>query len=235
MPAGDSPATAEKMQRNTPADARHKTAAAAQPPAKRRRRTQAERSAESERRMLRAALKLIGERGYRGTSLAAIGEKAGYSRGLVSERFGSKDGLLWALVKDMMRAWRRDLEVGAQEPATGLDELDNILDNHRRVLEQRGPIRAFYALMFEAIGPVPQLLPEFRKLHRGFRADVERIFRTGIEAGTFRADLDPRAQAVVLLGALRGIGFQWLLEPDGFSLDAAYGTLKRNLRRSVAP
>src|ERR1700748_893308 len=63
------------------------------------RRTQAERAAESDRRLLRAALKLIAERGYRNTSLAAIGEEAGYSRGLVNDRFGSKAGLLWALVK----------------------------------------------------------------------------------------------------------------------------------------
>ena len=81
------------------------------------RRTQAERSAESDRRMLRAALKLIGERGYRGTSLAAIGEEAGYSRGLVNERFGSKSGLLWVLVKHMLRAWNDDGR--AQQRASG--------------------------------------------------------------------------------------------------------------------
>src|SRR5262245_38936796 len=73
-----------------------------------RRRTQHERVAESDRRMLAAALRLIGERGYRGTSLAAIGEAAGYSRGLVHERFGSKAGLLWALVKQILRVWNRE-------------------------------------------------------------------------------------------------------------------------------
>src|ERR1700759_1067408 len=94
------------------------------------RRTQAERSAESDRRMLRAALKLIGERGYRGTSLAAIGEEAGYSRGLVNERFGSKSGLLWALVKNMLRAWHGEGRAAHGDERIGLEALFDMVDNH---------------------------------------------------------------------------------------------------------
>jgi AcrR family transcriptional regulator len=200
------------------------------------RRTQAERSAESDGRMLRAALKLIGERGYRGTSLAAIGEEAGYSRGLVNERFGSKSGLLWVLVKQMLRAWNQHgrAQPGAAEHA-GLDALCDVLDNHRRALERDEGIRAFYALMFEALGPIPELLPEFQRLHRNFRADLERALRSGIAAGAVRADIDPPAQAALLMGTIRGIGFQWLLDRDAFSLDDAYAELKQNLRRSLSP
>jgi AcrR family transcriptional regulator len=184
--------------------------------------------------MLRAALKLIGQRGYRGTSLAAIGEEAGYSRGLVNERFGSKDGLLWVLVKNMLRAYRR--EVRASEGAkVGIEKLCSILDAHRRSVERNEPIRALYALMFEALGPIPQLQQEFQRLHDGFRGSIEKTVREGIAAGAIRADVDPAAQAVLLLAALRGIGFQWLLESGAFSLDAAYSELKQNLRRSLAP
>jgi AcrR family transcriptional regulator len=210
--------------------------------APRARRKQHERVAESDRRMMEAALRLIGERGYRGTSLAAIGEEAGYSRGLVHERFGSKSGLLWALVKQMLRVWNhesrsqaRDRAKGDGSSSTGIDGLCELLDNHRRaVLEDRG-IRTLYALMFEALGPTPDLLPEFRELHRGFRADIERRVRAGVQAGTIRADVDPKAQAALLLAAQRGLAFQWLLDPDGFSIEAAYDELKRNLRRTLAP
>jgi AcrR family transcriptional regulator len=209
--------------------------------ASRPRRKQHERVAESDRRMMEAALRLIGERGYRGTSLAAIGEEAGYSRGLVHERFGSKSGLLWTLVKQMLRVWNHESRSQARERAggkpesTGLDALCELLDNHRRaVLEDRG-IRTLYALMFEALGPTPDLLPEFRELHRGFRADLERTIRAGMQAGTIRADVDPKAQAALLLAAQRGLAFQWLLDPEGFSIEAAYDELKRNLRRTLAP
>lgn len=184
--------------------------------------------------MLRAALKLIGQRGYRGTSLAAIGEEAGYSRGLVNERFGSKDGLLWVLVKNMLRVYRREVRE-SQGSVLGVDRLCNMLDNHRGALEREEPIRALYTLMFEAMGPVPQLQPEFQKLHDGFRDDIQKTLREGIAAGVVRGDVDPAAQAALLLGTLRGLAFQWLLDRDAFDLDAAYAELKHNLRRSLLP
>ena len=56
-------------------------------------RTQAERTAISDKAMLDAAIELILEHGTDKTTLAAIGEKAGYSRGLATYRFGSKAGL----------------------------------------------------------------------------------------------------------------------------------------------
>jgi AcrR family transcriptional regulator len=199
-----------------------------------KRRTQPERVAESDRRMLAAALRLIGERGYRGTSLAAIGEAAGYSRGLVHERFGSKAGLLWTLVKQMLRTWNLDSRARGATGHVGIDALCDLLDNHRRAVGQERSIRAFYALMFEALGPTPDLLPEFRGLHREFRAEIEKTLRTGIAAGLIRKDIDVGAQAAILLASQRGIAFQWLLDPEGFPLDAAYEELKRNLRRTLA-
>ena len=198
------------------------------------RRTQQERTEESDRRLLTAAMRLIGERGYRGTSLAAIGEASGYSRGLVTERFGSKQGLLWELVKRMLRVYRHEGRAHSSPQRIGLDELCDMVDNHRRALSSEVSMRAFYALMFEALGPTPDLQTEFRTLHKSFRADIARMLRTGIETGGVRADIDVEAQAVLVLGTLRGIAFQWLLEPDALALDAAYDELKRNLRRTLS-
>ena len=53
--------------------------------------------------MLAAAVDLILEHGTDKTTLAAIGEKAGYSRGLATYRFGSKAGLYDTLCKSIGR------------------------------------------------------------------------------------------------------------------------------------
>lgn len=219
--------------REKAAPARAQRASKAAEPVKARR-TQQERVAESDKRMLAAALRLIAERGYRGTSLAAIGEAAGYSRGLVHERFGSKAGLLWALTKQILRAWNQESRSHGKE-RTGIDALCDMLDNHRRAIEEDRGIRSFYALMFEALGPTPDLQPEFRELHVRFRADIERLLRAGIKAGEVRSDIDPKAQAALLLATQRGIAFQWLLDPSAFSLSGAYEEQKHNLRRALAP
>jgi AcrR family transcriptional regulator len=167
--------------------------------------------------------------------IAAIGEEAGYSRGLVNDRFGSKAGLLWALMKDMLRIWAHDVKISGDALAVGFDRLFSLVDSHRNVLAHDEPIRAFYALMFESLGPVPELLPHFRDLHRHFRRDIETTLRDGIEAGVFRRDIEVTGQAAVLLATLRGIAFQWLLDREGFPLNAAYEEMKRNLRRELTP
>lgn len=184
--------------------------------------------------MLRAALKLIGLHGYRGMSLAAIGKEAGYSRGLVNERFGSKDGLLWVLVEKMMDAYGRGIRAN-QGTLVGVESLCSMVDSHRRAIEQDEPTRAFYALTFEALGPSPQLRQEFQGLHARFRSSVATTLRDGIAAGIVRGDVDVDAQAALLIAALRGIGFQHLLDDQAFELEAVYAELKRNLRALAVP
>ena len=66
--------------------------------ARRRVAQQAERRGESDRRMMRAAARLIACKGVAGTSLAEVGVAAGYSRGLPVERYGTKLGLVRALL-----------------------------------------------------------------------------------------------------------------------------------------
>lgn len=63
------------------------------------RRTQAERREHSEKKILLAAMELIAEKGAYAVTLAEIGEKAGFSRGLPAHKYGSKSNLLKALAK----------------------------------------------------------------------------------------------------------------------------------------
>ncbi|KAA0080284.1 TetR/AcrR family transcriptional regulator [Mycolicibacterium sp. P9-64] len=55
------------------------------------RRSQRERVEESSRRLAEAAIELIAEKGFSNTTAQEIGIRAGYSRAMVRERFGSKE------------------------------------------------------------------------------------------------------------------------------------------------
>jgi AcrR family transcriptional regulator len=55
-----------------------------------RRRTQAERRAAARDRLLQAAAELIAECGLPAVTLAQVGERAGYSRGIANHHFGTK-------------------------------------------------------------------------------------------------------------------------------------------------
>ncbi|MBN6040511.1 TetR family transcriptional regulator [Amycolatopsis sp. 195334CR] len=62
-------------------------------------RTQEERRSSAERAMLAAAVRLFSKRGVEQTSMADIGEEAGYSRGLANHHFGSRAELVDRLAR----------------------------------------------------------------------------------------------------------------------------------------
>ncbi len=194
------------------------------------RRTQAERTALSESRILRAAMRLIAKRGYSRTTLADIGEAAGYSRGLAGHRFGSKEGLLRALVEHVGGRFVQDQVSPALKGRSGVEALAVIVDtylNELVVREER--LHALYVLMGEALGPVPEIREVFVQLNSGFRGEARKAIEDGIAAGTVRPDVDAAVEAVLFVGMLRGVAMQWVTDPRCFELDDLRRTLKANL------
>lgn len=67
------------------------------------RRTQAERSGETRRRILDAAVELLGERGYAGLRTGDVAAAAGVSKGAQTHHFPSKDDLVVAVVEHVFK------------------------------------------------------------------------------------------------------------------------------------
>jgi AcrR family transcriptional regulator len=178
---------------------------------------QKERSDLSTSRLLTAAGELIVEGGFRAMTLAAVGERAGYSRGLATARFGSKDQLLQALVERIVGRWSHRNVLPRTKGATGRDGVGIILEAIATQAE-RDPsaLRVLYALMFEAVGPAADLQSTFVQLHADMRADFARLIRRGLRDGSVRYGTSPDNEAAVIVAGIRGIGYQWLLDPDGF-------------------
>src|SRR6218665_2879414 len=83
----------------------------ADPSRPRVRRTQAEHVAESDRPLIKAATPPTPPVGYPHPTRESIGVEAGYSRGLVQHRFGSKERLLEELIKHITADYRERLLV----------------------------------------------------------------------------------------------------------------------------
>jgi AcrR family transcriptional regulator len=176
-------------------------------------RTQIERSALSDARMTGAAVSLICERGAAATTLKDVGVLAGYSRGLASYRFGTKQGLWSFLVKTIGEAWLAELQQ-AVAGTSGLDTIRAAVDAHCRfLLESDDRIRAFYILWFDSVGPHAALKDVIANIHERRRADVEAWIRSGVANGTIRADVDVRGVAEQFCAAIIGIVYQWLVSP----------------------
>src|SRR5436309_2070656 len=201
-------------------------------PATSRKRDQSEQSRD---RLIDAATRLFAERGYRDASVQAIGEAAGISRGSIFWHFGSKEGLLWAVVQRAFARWEADTLVPAVGDARGGEAIARALRAHRRFLTDEGDaLRLLFVLMFEALGPRPELTGEFARLHRDLRALATPWLVQAAAEGEFRADVDPRTIVTLIIGTLGGIVYQYLLDPDGLDVDRCYDDLERVLGRGVA-
>ncbi|MBB3085552.1 TetR/AcrR family transcriptional regulator [Geodermatophilus sabuli] len=179
------------------------------------------RSERSTRLLLHAAGELVAEGGYQSMTLATVGERAGYSRSLATARFGSKAKLLEALVDSIVGRW----DVETLEPELhGLDgrealrvlltEIKNSYEKHPHSLG------VLYALIFEAVGPVPELRDRFVALNRGLRSRISNFIERGVRDGSIVPGIDPELQAAIIVAQLRGVGYLWKLDPDSIDSGA---------------
>lgn len=181
------------------------------------RRTQAERREKTERSLLAAAAALVGERGVRAVTTAAVGARAGYSRGIVNHHFGSRDALMVRLSEFAQGRFRP-----APKVLRGRDYVRDLVDSYL-AFSQANPDdgRVFLRLWASAIGgEEPALREAFVQRDAVFCDVFADALTEGIADGTVRDDVDPGATAVALVGLLRGIAMQWQVAPDPASAAA---------------
>jgi AcrR family transcriptional regulator len=194
---------------------------------------QSDRRAASDRRMLDAAMRLIAERGAAGTSLGDIGIAAGYSRGLPSERFGSKLSLLEALI-DRSEGWfQKRLDV-ALARKTGLDAVLARISAHLdAAMHDPMATAALYSLYVESISVLPELRPRIAAFSNGFQRGFADHLREGQRLGQIRTDVSCKSQAVVIVGAVRGLIIQSLIDRRPNDLQSGKKALLRLFESSL--
>jgi len=185
------------------------------------RRTQQERRDQAEAALLTAAAELVVEQGVRSLTLARVGERAGYSRGIVTHHFGAKQ----ALVERLARATQAGFVPGLEEVPPGLDRLLRLIDGYLGELGRIGVFNQAFLLLWAEAATQPELAPIFRERDAAFRADLREDVEAGIAEGSIDAGVSGDEVAIAVVGQLRGIALQRLLDPDSVDTEA--------LRRSV--
>ena len=196
--------------------------------------TQAERTALSDKAMLDAAMALVLEHGTDKTTLAMIGEKAGYSRGLATYRFGSKGGLYDALCKSISRHWLEYLKRGVGDKV-GIEAMCAALDTIYE-FEQESPqeARALEILYCGAASPSAEYQQTAVGIRRRQKSDVAEWVRRGQEAGQVRAGVDPDEVATQYVAYISGMTYLWMMSPDTFDFSVSNEVMKRHLKDSLA-
>jgi len=196
--------------------------------------TQAERSALSDKAMLDAAVELVLEHGTEKTTLASIGERAGYSRGLATYRFGSKAGLYDALCKSISRSWLEYLQRGVGDKV-GIEAMCAALDTiYKFVTESPAQGRVLQLLHCAAASPSSEFRETTVAIHKRQQSDVAEWVRQGQKRGEVRTDVEPDSIAAQYVAYITGMTFLWLISPQDFDFEKANAEMKRHLHVSLA-
>ena len=199
-----------------------------------RSRTQAERAALSDRLMTEAAIRLLVTQGVGGTTLRAIGEESGYSRGLATHRFGSKAGLFRHVLRHVSAEWvtRVEQAVGDQ---IGIDALTAVVDvQYNFIKDAPEKLRAMYILWMASGVPASEFKTNVADVHRVQRSDVQRWEETGQKTGIVRRQLCAERVSEQFVALLLGITFQWLVNPQ-MPLFEMHEALKREIKFLLTP
>ena len=203
------------------------------PLAARPRRTQAERRDESERRLLGAAANLIVERGVGSATFENIGARAGYSRGLATQKFGSKQGLIEALISQSQTRLDESLTERDIHALPALEAILAFVDVFLRNLDEDGDIRAYFMLMAGAIADLSDLRSLFAATHTGVERHLEALVQRGQAEGGIRPEIDADAAALMVGSLLLGLSMQLLIDPK-MNLAPIRETILAALRQSFA-
>ncbi|MEO8587154.1 MAG: TetR/AcrR family transcriptional regulator [Acidobacteriota bacterium] len=167
---------------------------------------------EKRRRILEAAVRTFGQRGFHEARIAEIAAAAKVAEGTVYLYFRNKEDLLGVVFDESM---------------------DDVLAKGRAIARSKGPagerLTALVHLHIEFIGSDRDLASVFQiELRRSARL-VERfsrsklveyfrllggVLRDGIANGEFRRDLEPRLAVRILFGASDEILSEWLLSGE---------------------
>src|SRR4051794_6073778 len=195
------------------------------------RRTNRERVEESTVRLMTAAIELFADRGYERTTAAEIGLRAGYSRNMVRDRYGTKDALLEALferefTERLLPALRRDRATTGLERVLG--QLDDLL---RGVEEDPAVMRAMILLAFEGAIAIPLVNEWYERLMRDFQAEMVEHLDAGVADGSVLAGLDHAREAELYVSYGIGLCYRWVARPDTFDFPAAIRTWRARLEK----
>ncbi|MGW1719130.1 TetR/AcrR family transcriptional regulator [Streptomyces sp. NPDC002156] len=84
---------------------------------------------ESRQRILDAAVEIAGERGYDGTSIAAVSAKCGLPASSIYWHFKDKDDLIAAVIERSFETWLAAVELPGEETGTPLERVTTMAAN----------------------------------------------------------------------------------------------------------
>ena len=182
---------------------------------------------------MQAVIAVVSEEGVSAATFEAIGRRGGYSRGLVGQRFGSKLGLIEAVIAYLHDDTHAFAAADRVEGLRGLDALLTFVDLYLQRLSHLGEVQAYFRLLSWAVADISVFRSLFAAEHDRIRMRFEGWVTQGQADGRIRSDLDPTAAALMVGSQLLGLSMQVLIDPT-MDVDPIRATCVATLRQAFS-
>jgi AcrR family transcriptional regulator len=161
---------------------------------------------------MQAAVDAFGRRGYAATSVREIVEHAGVTKPVLYYHFGSKEGLMKAIMDEAAKAVSAVVEHARLEGGTARARILRLCESLQELVRAHtSELRVVHAVYYFA----PELLPkiDFRVFERLIVGELEEIVGAGIRTGELKP-VCPRHAAVLVAAVLSAFLDEELIARD---------------------
>jgi AcrR family transcriptional regulator len=161
-----------------------------------------ERDERARIRLLNAAVHVFERKGYAGASVREIVELAGVTKPALYYHFGSKEGVLLAILTQAQQQFADVVARAVARAGSAQERITALCEDVYGLFAQNVPLARVAHAVF--LGP-PDLAPpyDFTAFEAGLRGAIERITGDGQAAGELRA-VPPTDIALAVMGILEG-------------------------------
>lgn len=184
----------------------------------------------SRQRLVEAAIALFAERGYAATGIDAVCRRAGVARTALYWHFGSKEGLLAAVIERVGRAWIEEIRKSAYLAADPEERLERLVQAWQALVEEQPHLLRLLLLVQLERGGSSRAT---RRALERVRREAETALVQGMEDSLGAPVPDADLIAHTMLSLLSGALLRRLIDPE-VALDRLFAELRRAVRLLAA-
>jgi len=169
-------------------------------------------------RIISAAARFFGEKGYHNTTTSEIAAAAGVAAGTIYIYFSSKEELLVAVFEEFLGTHMQQLRDGVEEAGGPRMKLRTLIELGLQLME-RNPDSA--RIFLSQLRQSPMMIKMVAKRSsRAYKDIIESVLMEGMREGVFR-EVNPRSAASMVFGVFQMTVLDWVADDCAYSLTAS--------------
>jgi AcrR family transcriptional regulator len=201
--------------------------------------------AETQEKIIQAALALFVRKGYHGSSITDIMKQVGLTKGCFYAHFQSKGELLLRIIDVHKQKYISEMiRVANACQGSALEKLNRIISFSSQFAYDNQNLCIFLTFLSTELNADADFELMLKAVYRDYQNFVSAIIRQGINQGLIDKDTDPNLAALTFMAVHDGVLHQWVLnrhvmDPkqyvQTFRKILLYGLVSENGRRTYQP